>query len=535
MLREAMAACREAASTGAPLDEIAAIRAARMAMPGRRQVLGGAAGLAATALLPRRSFAIGQPRVAIIGGGMAGLVCAASLWKNKQIAANIFEWNGRVGGRVETLRGYFANGQTAEQHAEFISSEHTGTLELAQAFGLTLENTNAFPRHDKDTYWTGDARYTQADLNADWQSFGWKLFRDAVKKAPHANYRSYSPDAYIWDHMSVPEWIEMYVPGGVNSHFGKLCCSDVISEFGGPPENQSALNLLYLLGFDDSEADDQQPPDHPVLAGTNEKWHIHGGNDQLVSGLAERLPEGTIHLHHRLIALRENADASYTCTFARDHRTVEYVADHVVLTIPFTTLRQVDLSKVHLSPLKRLAIETLPLGNNAKIQIQVAGRPWRREGYTGDMLSSRAPDGGWDGSSYQNLGDPLPTEIWVAFPGGTEGKHLARKYDMKFGAFEGPAPDAMVRDTLAEVEPIFPGIGAAWQAGPRLAWVNDGNIDPHLLGAWSQYNVGQYTGFSGVERERQGNIHFAGEHTSLGFQGFIEGAVRSGVRAAEEI
>jgi monoamine oxidase len=56
-----------------------------------------------------------------------------------------------------------------------------------------------------------------------------------------------------------------------------------------------------------------------------------------------------------------------------------------------------------------------------------------------------------------------------------------------------------------------------------------------LLGAWSQYNVGQYTGFSGIERVREGNIHFAGEQTSTEFQGYIEGAVRSGLRAAAEI
>jgi monoamine oxidase len=65
--------------------------------------------------------------------------------------------------------------------------------------------------------------------------------------------------------------------------------------------------------------------------------------------------------------------------------------------------------------------------------------------------------------------------------------------------------------------------------------VNDGNIDPHLRGAWSQYNIGQYTGFSGVEKEAEGNIHFAGEQTSLEFQGYMEGAVRSGARAAREI
>jgi monoamine oxidase len=43
------------------------------------------------------------------------------------------------------------------------------------------------------------------------------------------------------------------------------------------------------------------------------------------------------------------------------------------------------------------------------------------------------------------------------------------------------------------------------------------------------------TGFSGYEGVRQGNIHFAGEHCSTSFQGFMEGGASEGVRAANEI
>ncbi len=534
-LRDAFSVSCEAERTGIPVDEVRAIRAARNAGIERRTVIAGAGALAAAATWPGRSLAICQPRVAVVGGGLAGLRCAQVLWSERRIGAHVFEWDTHVGGRVETLRDYFANGQITEQHGEFISSEHTAVLRLARSFGLALENTNAYPPHTRDTYRFDGTRYTQADLDADWQEFGWKLFRDAVRRAPNANYRNYSQTAYAWDHMSVPEWVDRYVPGGLSSRFGRLCLSDVISEYGGPPENQSALNLIYILGYDTSAQDGYQTKLRPVLAGTNEKWHIAGGNDQLVSGLAASLPAGTVHLEHRLIALRENADGAYTCTFAHDHQTREFVADHVVLAIPFTTLREVDLSRVHLSARKRLAIASLELGNNAKIQIQVRGRPWTRNGYTGDMLCGSAPDGGWDASFYQKVKKPGATEIFMAFPGGANGRHLARKYGLDFGTDEGPAPLPLVDDTLAQLEPIFPGISDAWRDGPRLAWVNDGNIDPHLRGAWSQYNVGQYTGFAGVERERAGNIHFAGEHTSLAFQGFMEGAVRSGERAAGEI
>ncbi len=146
MLREADATVHEARLTGAPLDEVAAMRAIRA--PTRRQVIAGAGAVAGSAvmLLPRKSFAIGQPRVVIVGAGIAGLCCAQRLWRKRRIQAQIYEWDTRTGGRIQTLRNYFQNGQTAEQHAEFVSSEHSETLALAERFGLALENTYRDPK-----------------------------------------------------------------------------------------------------------------------------------------------------------------------------------------------------------------------------------------------------------------------------------------------------------------------------------------------------------------------------------------------------
>ena len=57
-------------------------------------------------------------------------------------------------------------------------------------------------------------------------------------------------------------------------------------------------------------------------------------------------------------------------------------------------------------------------------------------------------------------------------------------------------------------------------------------------GSYSYWKVGQYTRFAGVEREVEGRLgacHFAGEHTSIDFQGYLQGAVETGERAADEI
>ncbi len=60
-------------------------------------------------------------------------------------------------------------------------------------------------------------------------------------------------------------------------------------------------------------------------------------------------------------------------------------------------------------------------------------------------------------------------------------------------------------------------------------------LDPNLNLSYSYWRVGQYTAFSGYEKQRQGNVHFAGEHCSQDYQGFMEGGASEGVRAGGEI
>jgi monoamine oxidase len=61
------------------------------------------------------------------------------------------------------------------------------------------------------------------------------------------------------------------------------------------------------------------------------------------------------------------------------------------------------------------------------------------------------------------------------------------------------------------------------------------HLDPNYNCSYSYYRVGQYHTFSGYEATRQGNIHFAGEHCTEAFQGYMEGGAITGVAAANEI
>jgi monoamine oxidase len=538
MVREAHAACEEAATHHMPIDEVTDLRSKREKRHGvnRREFLSATGTLVAAATVgsvawPGKVVARGgrnQPRIVIVGGGIAGLRCAHKLWTERGIRSTVYEWDDRVGGRVETLRNYFDNGQIVEQHGEFISSEHASMLALASRYSLSLDLAGSYPANTSDVYWFKGGYYTQAQLNADWQNFGYVLFKDAVAQAPWpTRYFRYKQTAYQWDHLSVVDWINQYVPGGMASAFGALCYEDVISEYGGPPEDQSALNLIYILGYDDSVGGrGLQAPSSPLLAGTDEKYHVMGGNDQIITYMVNELPVDGIQTGQQLMALKLNSDGTYTCTFQSGATLYDVAADHVVLAIPFTTLRKVDLSSAGLSPLKMTAIQNLSLGTNAKIQIQFKGRPWNKDGFTGTTYADNGAAIAWEATSYQ----AGSTGILIDFPGGTQGGQLGTKYALTDD--EGIAPTAMVNDTLSVLEPIFPGVTRSFN---RKAYYSAGVLDPHLLGAYSQYNIGQYTGFSGIEPQQEGNIHFAGEHTSLDFQGFMEGGARSGERVAGEI
>ena len=284
------------------------------------------------------------------------------------------------------------------------------------------------------------------------------------------------------------------------------------------PGEQSALDLIGLTGVNPRSSLDPLP-------GYDEKWHIVGGNDQLVHGMARQLPEGTVHPGHRLVAIRENSDGSHTLTFDVGGRSRDVVADYVALALPFTLLRDVDLSRAGFTATKRRVIDTLGMGSNAKIHVEVAEKTWARHGFNGVAYTDHDSfDVCWDDSV--PLGPGGAPALLLAFPGATAGRSTLT------GEAHGPAPAGDVDWFLDRVDRIFAGTRAAYTgAAYEDHWVRD----PWVKGAYSFYKVGQYATFGSIAAAAQGRVHFAGEHTSINNQGFLDGAVETGARAAKEI
>ena len=525
-LRRMFAAHESAAARGLPVDavleELEKRTAAHQSFTRRRFLAGAAIAGAGLALGPAATRAVASMRqttsrhghrIAVVGAGLAGLRCSHVLWTRYGMASTLYEAHqDRIGGRCWSLRDYFSSGLITEHGGAFIDSNQDAALHLAAELGLELEDYNGGELPGlPEIYWFNGAYYTYAEASADWESFGYKAFHDALRES------NTPPGLARLDSLSAPEWLDQ-TPIGSSSRFGKLMLANTVSENGGDPEEQSALDLIGLTGINPRSSLDPLP-------GYDEKWHIVGGNDQLVHGMARQLPEGTVQPGHRLVAMRENGDGSHTLTFDVGGRSRDVIADYVALALPFTLLRDVDLSRAGFTATKRRVIDTLGMGSNAKIHIEVAEKTWARHGFNGVAYTDHDSfDVCWDDSV--PLGPGGAPALLLAFPGATAGRSTLT------GEAHGPAPAGDVDWFLDRVDRIFAGTRAAYTgAAYEDHWVRD----PWVKGAYSFYKVGQYATFGSIAAAAQGRVHFAGEHTSINNQGFLDGAVETGARAAKEI
>ncbi len=445
----------------------------------------------------------------IVGAGLAGLACAYRLHR-AGVGAAIYEARAdRVGGRCWTARE-FGRRQVGEHGGEFIDSDHTRMRALVRELGLRLEDRVAWARRRSAAYSRLYLDGALRDWDVVYRDFGVmkrRLRADARRTGYEGAFSGAA--ARRFDHRTAREWLDAEVPGGGDSLLGEAMREYLAEEFGLDAERLSATNIFYLLEGDRVDID-----------GSDERYHVHGGNDQVPRGLAARLPEGSLHLGTPLEAVWRHPDGSYGLRFGGVRS--EVVADRVVLAAPFTTLRAVDLERAGLSRRKRECIQELGMGTNAKLLMQFRHRLSRDRHWNGELTTDRPFLDTWDSS----LTQPGETALLTVYSGGSVGAGYPGR------RAHGPAPAGVVREALAILDRAVPGIGRDF-AG--RAWLDDWTADRWARGSYAAFLPGQVTRYSGVIARQEGGVHFAGEHTSVAYQGFLEGAVESGERCAREI
>ncbi len=476
----------------------------------RGAAVGAAVAVAPTALaFARGAETAAGPRIVIVGAGLAGLSCAYRL-QEAGLGCTVYEANPkRIGGRCWTARG-FRYGQTAEHGGEFIDTRHRRIRALARGFGLELNDLYGEPIGGSGRRWLDGALRAAPRHRSDWQTFQREIYRTA-RRIGRWDYRNPTRAAQALDEMTAADWVEEHVPGGMGGVAGGLIGVWLAGDLGLDPDKLSAIGLI---------AEWVVP-----APGADSRYSIRGGNDQLVTRLADSLPDGTVRMDAPLERLSKRSDGTYEMRFGGIAKTVR--ADHLVLALPFTTLREVDLGGVGFSRKRRECIQRLGMGTNAKVLMQLEDPPQRYGRWSGDMVSDDPYLFTWDST----LSQPGRGSIITTFLGGRSGAG-----GLTATRAHGPSPGTVIQSTFRDVSrggaTRIPGLRAGFNG---TTWTDKWVLDPWTRGSYAAFLPGQYTRYYGYAGRSEGRVRFAGEHTQTDAQGYLEGAVASGEKAAASI
>ncbi|HHO49453.1 MAG TPA: FAD-dependent oxidoreductase [Deltaproteobacteria bacterium] len=467
----------------------------------RRELLQRSAAAASLPLMSCSGSNSSLGRVVVVGAGLAGLHCA---WRLSQagVDVTVYDTADRVGGRTHTARGQLpTTGLAAELGGEFIDSNHVTMHTLASELGITLDDRSAQlrPGMSKEVYWVGGVAVDEALIAQQFEAVA-----PAIAKAFTA--AETSDDAYeALDLTPLSIYLDQVVPRSLYPELHAVLTTAYRGEYGLETSEQSALNLVYLL-------DAFNPHPFRVFGVSDERYHAHEGSDAFCTRMAELVGGDNLSLGCRLVSVEDVAGGGSQLTFTSslgEH--ITDVADHVVLAIPFSTLRKVDLSGVSaLTQDKQHIIDTLQYGTNAKVMGEFSRRPWWDDhNASGSCYSDLPLQEVWDSTLGQRGSGGVLTNYLGGDAGVLSGEYTAPEW---FGA------------QLPDLEALWPGMSDA-ATGVALThhWPSDSNV----LGSYTCYAPGQWA-FWSEEGRPAGNVHFCGEHTSLDFQGWMEGAAETG-------
>ena len=488
--------------------------------------LAGAAGVAATALGPVRR-ALGAPPspdvdVAIVGAGMAGLACADTLRQNGVIAT-LYEARDRVGGRVFSMGGSFPGpvefpGQVVELGGEFIDNLHLTMKGYAQEFGFALEDFAKQWLPGEIAWFFGGELIPESVIIDEFRDFVGAMHVDLAQLSNEITVDNFTPYDETIDFTNLQEYLETR---GAGDNIKAAIDVAYNTEFGSEINQQSAINFLFFIKAD------KRSTLHPYGVFSDERWHIIEGNESVPRALFDRFT-GPVEMDAELVAVRKTAGGRIELTFGRGQSTFTAIHDAVVLTVPLTILRDVGLDEsLDLPPSVQVAINETIYGNSAKLLVGFDGRYWGDFGHTG--------------CTYSDLRNHQIT--WEVNPINATDEHAVLVDYSGGDRAAGMKPNRLNHETtlfLMDLGLMYPGtLDAATRTDGNkfLAHLEHWPSDPFLKGGYVSNHPGYFTTIEGNQASPAGNLYFAGEHTDSFYewQGFMEGAANSGIRAAEEI
>jgi monoamine oxidase len=429
-------------------------------------------------------------KVIVAGAGLAGLSAAREL-EARGAVVTVVEARDRVGGRVWTLRDQFARRQHAEAGADLIEGEQHRVRTLAQDLGLSLVRI----------------------LRGGWGFYGPDARgRRRLKGGPSAWEilpRLLSPEAHDfklaegrWDSaiarrlagQSVARWLEDLrvaprVRASVRAFRGFFLAD---------PEELSLLPLVEQF------AESGTP-------GQDRFFRIREGNDRLATTMARRL-RGRLLLRTIVRRVRQHQDRVTVTVVDGKGRASEVDGAFCICALPASTARDVQFDPP-LPQSQHDAISRLRYGCATRLLLQFDRRFWKGRGRP-VAFGTDLPTGAiWDGNEQQ----PGPG-ILSFLAGGRASKELQDLLRR-----EGERGVIEQITWLGRPSTLLASQTVVWDHDP---WSHGGYayFDPSFDPLWRDWLA-----------RPAGRIAFAGEHTSIKWQGYMNGAVESGMRAAAEI
>jgi monoamine oxidase len=438
--------------------------------------------------------------VIVIGAGLAGLSAAYDLhragWK-----VTVLEARDRVGGRVYSLRN-FSNGLVAEGGGEFIEETHTRLLAYAAQFHLPLGRVGSWQGQDRD--WgafegksgpMSDAQIWGVNLHEEIEKI-WLALAELGELVPDPHQPQTARGADYLDTKSTADWLD-----SLNAHplAKKEFIQHVRAEYTCEPQQHSMLDLARNVSM------------YYTSLERNLNYRVVGGNDLIPRALAEQLPDVRLNACVRSIHVQPDT-VSVTYRHGNSHQTVS--SAFAVLAIPLTTARLIEFHPP-LPEAHRRLVDELSYGSVTKVLIEYRRRFWDDQGWNGRLATDAPIVYTWHATSH------IEDEhgIITAYTGGDPAAKLAVLSD-----------EERIRVAVGEIERLFPGSSDLIECTATVAWPNEA----YTRGSYAAFAPGQVTAHWKTLFEPAGRLFFAGEHATP-IQGYMEGAVESGQRAARRI
>jgi monoamine oxidase len=481
----------------------------------RRRLIGTAAVGATAAALPATSRAASSAsraaNVIVVGAGLAGLTAAREIVKAGRSVV-VLEARDRVGGRV--LSHSLGVGDYAELGGMFTGPTQDRIQALAQAMGVDTYPTyntgnNVFWANGRREEYPNDTPFGTAPpdpvVAGDIAAAVAQL--DQMSQSVPVDAPWTASDAEQWDRQTLDTWLRDNTSG--SDEFMAVTSAATEAIFGCEPRD---ISLLYALFYIAASGNEQNP-------GTFERnFNTAGGAQEtrFVGGAQKIALRVAAHLGKRVVLnapVRRIEQSSSGVTVTSD--ALIATGKRAIVAIPPTLAGRIHYEPA-LPPLRDQLTQHMPQGTLMKFEA-IYDRPfWRDKGLSGQAVSENGPIKVTFDTSPQD-GSP---GIMMGFIGGHEARVWEdRPADERRAAALRNLADYFGDEALNPRDVVeFNWSTEVWNRGCPVAVLGPGTL----------------IDFGKALRVPVDRIHWAGTETSTYWNGYMDGAVRSGERAAKE-